>query len=45
LAFIVVGWFRKKPWFRARIALPCSISIAAVGMFWAIQRIILYNMR
>jgi hypothetical protein len=45
LAFIAVGWFRKKPWFRARIAIPCSIAIAAVGMFWAIQRIIFYSMR
>jgi hypothetical protein len=44
LAFIAVGWFRKKAWFRARIAIPCSIAIAAVGMFWAIQRIILYSM-
>jgi hypothetical protein len=38
-AFALVGWFRNKPWFRARIAIPCSLVIAAVGLFWAVQRI------
>jgi hypothetical protein len=38
-AFALVGWFRNKPWFRARIAIPCSLAIAAVGLFWAVQRI------
>jgi hypothetical protein len=43
LAFLAVGWWRNKPWFRARIAIPCSLAIAAVGIFWAIQRIIFYR--
>jgi hypothetical protein len=43
LAFLAVGWFRNKPWFRARIAIPCSLAIAAVGVFWAVQRIIYYS--
>jgi hypothetical protein len=43
LAFGVVGWFRNRPWFRGRIAIPCSLAIAAVGLFWAVQRILYYS--
>jgi hypothetical protein len=43
LAFLAVGWFRNRPWFRSRIAVPCSLAIAAVGLFWAVQRIIFYS--
>jgi HupE / UreJ protein len=43
LAFLVVGWFRNKPWFRGRIAIPCSLAIAAVGLFWAVQRVLYYS--
>jgi hydrogenase/urease accessory protein HupE len=39
LAFLAVGWFRNKPWFRPRIAIPCSVAIAAVGLVWAVQRL------
>jgi HupE / UreJ protein len=38
-AFLLVGWFRNEPWFRARIAIPCSVVIGAIGLFWAVQRI------
>ena len=43
LAFLAVGWFRNKPWFRPRIAIPCSLVIASIGIFWAVQRIIYYR--
>jgi hypothetical protein len=43
LAFLAVGWFRNEPWFRRRIAVPCSLAIAAVGLCWAVQRIIFYS--
>jgi hypothetical protein len=43
LAFLAVGWFRNRPWFRSRIAVPCSLAIAAVGLFWAVQRIVFYS--
>ncbi len=39
LAFLAVGWFRNKPWFRARVMIPCCAAIAAVGLFWTVQRI------
>jgi len=38
-AFALVGWFRNRPWFRARIAIPSSLVIGAIGLFWAVQRI------
>jgi hypothetical protein len=43
LAFLAVGWFRNRSWFRGRIAIPCSLAIAAVGLFWALQRIVHYS--
>ncbi len=44
LAFLAVGWFRNRPWFRRRVAVPCSLAIAGVGLFWAIQRIVFYSL-
>jgi glucose dehydrogenase len=42
MVFLLVGWFRHEPWFRRRIAIPASLAIAAVGLFWAIRRIAFY---
>jgi hydrogenase/urease accessory protein HupE len=39
-AFLAVGWFRDRPWFRQRITIPCSLAVAAVGVVWAVQRIV-----
>lgn len=39
-AFLVVGiWFRRKTWYRAAIAVPASGVIAAVGLFWFVERV------
>ena len=38
-AFLAVGWLRDRPWYRARIVVPASLAIAAVGLFWAIERL------
>lgn len=43
VAFLLVGWFRKEPWFRQRIAIPASLAIAAVGLYWAIQRMLFFS--
>lgn len=41
LAFLTVGlWFRNKPWYRGRIAIPASVVIAAIGTFWFIERVV-----
>ena len=32
------GWFRSKPWYRRRLAVPVSAIIAVVGVTWAVER-------
>ncbi len=39
VAFALVGQpFGSEPWYRRRVVLPASLAIAAVGLWWAIQR-------
>lgn len=40
LALLLLGWWRERPWYRKRIVLPGSFSIALVAIFWTIQRAI-----
>jgi hydrogenase/urease accessory protein HupE len=37
-AFLVVGWFRDRPWYRQRVVVPLSLLIAAMGLYWAVTR-------
>lgn len=40
LAFTLVGfWLQKKPWYRARLVVPFSLVIAAVGLYWTVERV------
>ena len=39
LAFLAVGWWRQKPWYRTAIVIPASVLIAATGLFWTVQRL------
>ena len=39
LAFLAIGWLGSRPWYRRRIVIPGSLAIAAVGLYWTIQRI------
>ncbi|XHY18518.1 hypothetical protein SuNHUV7_33320 (plasmid) [Pseudoseohaeicola sp. NH-UV-7] len=42
IAFALLGyWFRDKPWYRARIAIPASVLIALVGGYWFVERVFL----
>lgn len=42
IAFLLVGyWFGRKPWYRARIAMPASAVIALIGAYWVIERVFL----
>jgi len=43
IAFLIVGWFRKRTWYFHRIAVPASACIAFMGAFWAIERILFYT--
>ena len=39
LAFLLVGWYRSNPRYRPNVIIPGSALIAAVALFWTIQRI------
>ncbi len=40
-AFAVLALpFRDRPWYRRRVVVPGSLLIAAVGLFWFVQRIV-----
>lgn len=41
IAFVLVGWAINKPWYRARISIPASALIAAVGLWWTFERVFL----
>ncbi|MBL8137731.1 MAG: HupE/UreJ family protein [Acidobacteria bacterium] len=36
---LAVGWWRDRPWYRARIVVPASLAIAAVGLYWTVTRL------
>jgi hydrogenase/urease accessory protein HupE len=39
LAFLLVGsWARREVWYRSRVVVPASLAIAAVGLYWTVQR-------
>jgi hypothetical protein len=46
LGVLAVAWlcvgrpFRDKPWYRARVVVPASLVIAAVGLWWAVTRVL-----
>lgn len=40
-AYLAVGiWGRNKTWYRTRIVIPASATVAAVGLFWTVQRLL-----
>jgi hydrogenase/urease accessory protein HupE len=36
---LVASWARTKPWYRYRFVIPSSAAIAAMGIFWTVQRV------
>ena len=38
LAFLAVGLFRNRTWYRQAVVVPASLAIAAAGIYWSIQR-------
>ena len=41
LAYLAVGiWGRNKTWYRPRVVIPASAAVAAVGLFWTVQRVL-----
>lgn len=42
VAFLAVGiWFGRKPWYRRVIAIPASVVIGLVGLYWFLERTVL----
>jgi hydrogenase/urease accessory protein HupE len=39
LASLAVGLFRQRSWYRRAVVVPASGLIAAVGLYWSIQRV------
>ncbi len=39
-AFVLLGWARGKPWYRARVAIPISVVIAGISLTWMVQRML-----
>ena len=39
LAFLLVGWFRQRNWYRWRVIVPGSVGIAVTGLVWTFQRL------
>jgi len=38
-AFALVGaWFAQRPWYRPAIAVPVSVIISLIGLYWVIER-------
>lgn len=37
-AFVLLGVWRVRPWYRRRIVIPASLAIAVVGLWWAVRR-------
>lgn len=38
-AFCMLGLFLSRPWYRKRVAVPLSLLIATVGLFWVWERV------
>ena len=37
-AFVAVGFWRNRDWYRQRVIIPASAAIAVVGAIWTVQR-------
>lgn len=38
-AFLLLGWWRDRAWYRARITIPLSLIIAAIALYWTYDRL------
>jgi hypothetical protein len=44
IAFLLLGkWFGNKPWYHKYIVIPLSMIIAAIALFWVVQRTLLQD--
>ena len=38
MAFVLVGWFRSKRWYRQIVVIPASTAISVMGLYWTWER-------
>lgn len=38
-AFLLIGFFRNRNWYRSYLTIPLSACVGAVGLYWTVQRI------
>ena len=38
-AFLLIGFFRKKSWYRAKLTIPLSCLVGLVGLYWTVERV------
>ena len=38
--FMIIGWFRGREWYRARVVIPISVFIGMIGGYLAVSRIL-----
>ena len=39
IAFVALGTFRGRSWYRSRVTVPLSVAIGLIGFYWAVERI------
>jgi hypothetical protein len=39
IAAVCLYWYRHRTWYHQRVVVPASLVIAAVGMYWMVERI------
>ncbi|MCH7826206.1 MAG: HupE/UreJ family protein, partial [Acidobacteria bacterium] len=39
IAFVALGTFRGRRWYRSRVTVPLSIAIGLIGFYWAVERV------
>lgn len=39
-AYLTLGWWRERTWYRGYVAIPLSAIIAAIAVFWFVERVI-----
>ncbi len=39
IAFLLVGWYRRQPWYATKVAQPAAVAIAGTGAYWFLKRI------
>jgi hypothetical protein len=40
VAFLLIGWWRQRAWYRPRLTVPLSLLIAVAGAWWTVERIL-----